>query len=40
MNFWLKFFWKILGDYIKRGLVDSETVEEFDDCYQELKRKR
>ena len=32
-------FGKKRGDYIKKGLVDSESVEEFDGCYQELKRK-
>ena len=32
-------FGKKLGDYIKKGLVDSESVEEFDGCYQKLKRK-
>ena len=32
-------FGKKLGDYIKKGLVDSESVEEFDSCYQKLKRK-
>ena len=28
-----------MGDYIKKGQVDSESVDEFDGCYQELKRK-
>ena len=32
-------FGKKLSYYIKKGLVDSESVEEFDGCYQELKRK-
>ena len=32
-------FGKKLGDYIKKGLVDFESVEEFDGYYQELKRK-
>ena len=32
-------FGKKLDDYIKKGLVDSESVEEFDGCYQKLKRK-
>ena len=32
-------FGKKLGDYIKKGLLGSESVEEFDGCYQELKRK-
>ena len=28
-----------MGDYIKKGQVDSESVDEFDGCFQELKRK-
>ena len=28
-----------MGDYIKKGPVNSESVDEFDGCYQELKRK-
>ena len=28
-----------MGDYIKKEQVHSESVDEFDDCYQELKRK-
>ena len=39
MKFWLIFSGKKLGDYIKKAPVDSESVKEFDGCYQELKRK-
>ena len=28
-----------MGYYIKKGPVNSESVDEFDGCYQELKRK-
>ena len=32
-------FGKKLGNYIKKGLVDSESVEEFDSCCQKLNLK-